>query len=202
MASIPVFKVSVPEYKLKKIIFRSGLVDHAATPWYNIKIPKAYWEKRPDFESIGRKIDGCLKKHFLGKRVAIRALGSSEHKGKSADEVIAIIKRLGHDHYNLSRKGDRYENIDNKKIDFFALDFRVKPSGEYFRQFVEPFYFWPIADREKPIKIDIAIVYDSAKLRRVVHRYKGRENEMKKDGFVFCDPEKKADAVLGIIKII
>ena len=200
--AIPVYQVTVPEYKLKTFKQTSKKLDYAGTPWYNIKIPQVYWDNKPDFEKIGSKIDSCLKKHFLDKKVAIRVLGSEEHNGKSIAEVIKIIKKLGHDRYDPKRKGDRYENLDKKHIDFFALDFKVEKNKSYFKDFLEPFYFWPIADRNKPIRIDIAIVYDLSKLKIVEHRYKGREKEMKKDGFVFKDTDKKPKAILGIIKIL
>ncbi|MBW3021718.1 hypothetical protein KY328_02270 [Candidatus Woesearchaeota archaeon] len=199
---IPVYRVTVPGYKIKKFKKASKEIDYAGTPWFNIKIPKIYWDNKPDFEKIGAKIDACLKKHFLGRKVAIRVLGSEEHNGKSVDDLIKIIKRLGHDRYDPKIKGDRYENIESKHIDFFALDFKVMERGEYFKHFIEPFYFWPIADRGKPIRIDIAIIYDLSKLKRVEHRYKGREKELKKDGFMFKDPEHKKEAILGIIKIL
>lgn len=205
MKEIPIYQVSVPEYKLK--VFRntsktSKKSNYAVTTWYNVKIPQIYWDNKPDFEKIGAKIDKCLKKHFIGKEVVIRALGSQEHKGKSADELIKIIKKIGHDRYNPARKGDRYENLDNAHIDFFALDFAINNKDVYFKHFLEPFYFWPITDRGEPIRIDIAIVYDFSKLFKVPHRYKGRENELKEDGFVFKCAGNKADAILGIIKIL
>jgi len=200
--AIPVYQVTVPEYKLKTFNKKSKKLNYAGTPWFNIKIPQVYWDNKPDFEKIGTKIDSCLKKHFIGKKVAVRVLGSEEHKAKSIAEVIKIIKNLGHDRYEPKRKGDRYENLDKKYIDFFALDFKVEKDKSYFKDFLEPFYFWPIADRNKPIRIDIAIVYDLSKLKIVEHRYKGREQELKKDGFVFKDPDNKPDAILGIIKIL
>lgn len=199
---MPVYQVKVPEYKLKKFKKTSKGLDYTVTPWYNIKIPKIYTDYKPDFVEIGRKIDKCLKRHFLGKKVVIGALSSKEHKNKSADNLIKIIKKLGYDRYDSNRKGDRYKNIDNKKIDFFAIEFKINKSGEYFRQFIEPFYYWPIADKNKPIRIDIAIIYDTKQLKAVEHRYKGRENEIKRDGYIFKNPEKKPDAILGIIKIL
>lgn len=202
MTQIPVYQISVPEYKLKIFKSSSKKIDHAGTPWYTIKIPQVYWDNKPDFEKIGAKIDKCLKSHFLGKKVAIRALGSEEHKGKTIDNLISIIKKLGTDRYSPHRKGDRYDNLEGKHIDFFALDFKIKKGGEYFKQFLEPFYFWPIADRNRPIRIDIAIIYDLSQLKRIEHRYKGRESEIKKDGFVFKYPKKKSDSIIGIIKIL
>lgn len=202
MTKIPVYQVTVPEYKFRKYRNISKKIDYAITPLYKIKIPKVYADNKPDFEKIGAKIDKCLKKHFLGKKIAVRVLSSQEHKGKSVDDLIKIIKKIGHDHYDTKRRGDRYENIEGKHIDFFALDFTVKTKEKYFKDFLEPFYFWPIADRQEPIRIDIAVVYDLSKLKRVIHRYKGREKETKKDGFVFKNPDIKTEAILGIIKIL
>ena len=202
MTKIPVYQVTVPEYKFRKYRNISKKIDYAITPLYKIKIPKVYADNKPDFEKIGAKIDKCLKKYFLGKKIAVRVLSSQEHKGKSADDLIKIIKKIGHDRYDTKRRGDRYENIKGKHIDFFALDFKVKTKEKYFKDFLEPFYFWPIADRQEPIRIDIAVVYDLSKLKRVIHRYKGREKETKKDGFVFKNPDRKTEAILGIIKIL
>ncbi len=202
MVQIPVYQVSVPEYKLKKFDIKSKKIDYAVTPWFNIQIPKVYVDNKPDFTLIGAKIDKCLTRHFLGKKVAVRVLGSQEHKNKNINEVIKIIKELGHDRYDQKRSGDRYKNIENRHIDFFALDFEVKADGEYFKDFIEPFYYWPIADREQPIRIDVAIIYDLSQLEMVEHQYKGREGEIKRDGFIFRYPSRKPEAILGIIIIL
>lgn len=90
--AIPVYQVTVPEYRLRTFRKKSRKLDYAGTPWFNLKIPQVYWENKPDFEKIGAKIDSYLKKHFIGKKVAVRVLGSEEHKGKSIVEVIRIIK--------------------------------------------------------------------------------------------------------------
>lgn len=201
MPKIPVYYARVQEYKFKRLSRKSPLVDYAATPSFNIKVPKASIDSQPDFAVIGASIDKCLRRHFLGIKVAIRVLSSQEHKDKSVDEIIKIIRQLGHDRYEPKRKGDRYENLDKKHIDFFALDFKVEADGEYFKNLIEPFYYWPLAAKKQPVRIDIAIVYDLSQLKVVKHRYKGREAEIKKDGFVFRYPYNKPGAILGIIKI-
>jgi len=99
-------------------------------------------------------------------------------------------------------KGDRYKNIDNKHIDIFALDFKITKNGSYMEYFIEPFYSWPQKFNKNPIKLDIVIIYDRKKLKRVVHKYEGRD-DIKKDGFVFKENKKKdKDTLMGIIKII
>lgn len=173
-----------------------------AIPVYQITV-KDYGctaKVKPDWATIGAKIDKKLKEHFLGKRAAIRCISSREHKGKSVNEVVKIIKRLGTDRYDPHRKGDRYENIGNKKIDFFAIDFTIRPKSVIMEKFIEPFYTWLQQSGNEPIRLDIAIIYGLSKLKRVLHRYEGRSN-VKKDGFVFRNPDKKKDALLGIIKI-
>ena len=170
-------------------------------PIYNVKVPKYNIKSKPDWIFIGAKIDKIIKRYFLGKKVAIRCLSSNEHNGKPIDDLIKIIKKLGTDRYNPKRKGERYENIENKKIDFFALDFKIKKDSVIMENFIEPFYTWPIKFGEKPIRINIAIIYDLSKLKRVLHKYKGR-NDIKKDGFVFKNPENKREALKGIIKIL
>lgn len=201
MPKIPVYQVTVPEYKIKKLKEdgKYFVLDHF---WKKMKIPKVYENKKPNFDLIGNKIDNKLKKYFLNKKVAIRAVCSGDHGGKSADDLIKIIKKLGHDRYNPKRKGDRYDNVDNHHIDFFALDYKINNNGKYFENLLIPLYYWPIINKKKPNKIDIIIIYDLLKLKRIKHRYKGRENEIKKDGFIFKDKNNKSDAIIGIMKIL
>lgn len=202
MPNISVYSIKIPEYKVKKYSLRGGSLEkYQGTPWVELDIPKIYFDKQPDFKKIGKKLDALLRKHFFGKNIVVRALSSQEHKDKDVEKLIEIIKKLGYDRYDPGREGDRYENIENKHIDFFALPFKIEKKGEYFRYLIEPFYFWPIHDRGEPIKIDIAIVYDLSKLELVEHQYKGRESEIKKDGFVFKDQNNRSDAVIGIILI-
>lgn len=201
MTRIPVYQITIPEYKVK--VFKN-VSNKTPYSYWGIPIPKEYEENKPDFESISSKIITSLRTHFRGRRIGFRLLGSVEHTNKSMDDLIRIIKKLGHDRYSQDRTGDRYENIGNKKIDLFALDFKVgnKDEEESVKHALESFYYYPIFDRKKPIRVDIGIVYDLNQLKRVEHKYVGRENETKKDGFVFKHPERKADAILGIIKIL
>lgn len=170
-------------------------------PVYQISVGGYNCSARPDWAAIGAEIDKKIKGHFLGKRVAIRCVSSREHKGKSVNELIKIIKRSGTDRYDPDRKGDRYENVGNKKIDFFALNFTIKPKSVIMEKFIEPFYTWPQQSGNEPIRIDIALIYDLSKVKRVIHQYKGR-SDIKRDGFVFKNPDKKMHALLGIIKIL
>ncbi|MFA5176196.1 MAG: hypothetical protein WC413_02975 [Candidatus Nanoarchaeia archaeon] len=167
---------------------------------YTIKIPEYNVKSKPDWDKIGNKLDIILKKHFLNKKIAVRCLSSKKHKKKDINDLIKIIKKLGHDRYNPKREGDRYGNIENKKIDIFCLDWTVKPKSKMMWQMIWSFYKFPIDFGKKPSRIDICIIYDLNKLKRVVHQYKGRK-DIKKDAFIFKYPNKKPEAILGIIKI-
>jgi len=167
---------------------------------YTVRAPGYKVGKAPDAAAIGAKIDTIIKKHFSGRRVAIRCLGSQEHRGKSTNDIVRIIKKLGTDRYDPERRGEKYENVQGKHIDLFALDFRISPKGRYMENFIGPFYTYPKQEGRKPVRIDVIIIYDLSKLKRVPHRYEGRE-DIKRDGFVFRCPDKK-DTLLGIIKVL
>ncbi len=168
-------------------------------PVYSIKIPEYDVKTKPDWKKIGAKIDVVIKENFLGKKVAIRCLGSQEHKGKTVNDLVKIIKKLGHDRYDSKRKGDGYENAGGEKVDIFALDIIIRPKSKIMEKMIEPFYSWPIKIGETPIRLDIAIIYDLSKLKKISYKHKGRKCTY---GFVFKDQKNKRDALLGIIKIL
>tara|TARA_Y100000310_G_scaffold292191_1_gene320769 strand:- start:216 stop:737 length:522 start_codon:yes stop_codon:yes gene_type:complete len=169
-------------------------------PVYTVSCPEYSVEKKPDAKVIGKKIDALIKKHFLRKKVIIRCIGSQEHEDKTVDELIAIIKRLGTDRYDPQRVGDRYENLEEKQIDIFALDFFVEEDTEMLKDFIEPFFTYPVEIGKEPVRLDIVIIYDATQLNCVIHSYENGKD--KYDGFAFRDPRNKTDALLGIIKII
>ena len=138
--------------------FEGGV--NMSIPVYQVTIPQYQVDIQPNFKNIGAKIDKCIIKHFVGQKVSIRCIGSQDHPGKSVDALVTIIKKLGTDRYDPKRQGDRYENIGNKPIDIFALDFKISEKGKYLEQFIESFYYWPKKFGEKPIKLDVVILYD------------------------------------------
>lgn len=171
-------------------------------PVYTLHLPEYQVNKEPDHDIVGNKVDDFIKQHFMGQYIAIRCLGSSEHPDKTNDEVIEIIKKLGHDRYDPSRVGDRYENNEGKKINFFAFDYTINKDSKIFGEFTWPYYHYVKEVRGKPVRIDIIIVYDPTKLEQVEFSYKGREDEEKRsDGWLFKDEKNKPDAILGIVKI-
>lgn len=62
------------------------------------------------------------------------------------------------------------------------------------------FYYGAKAIHGEPVRIDILTVYDAKALKRVTHQYEGR-TDIKRDGFVFREPQDKSRALLGILCI-
>ena len=170
-------------------------------PVYSIKIPEYNVKEKPDWEKLGAIIDKTIRKYFMGKKIAVRCLGSSEHEGKSITDLIRIIKQIGHDRYDSKRKGNKYGNIENKKIDIFCLDYKVTPKIKIMGNMIKSFFVYPLEEGDDPTRIDIVIIYDRAKLKKVLHKYEGRA-DTKIDGFVFKDQNRKQEAILGLIKIL
>jgi hypothetical protein len=162
-------------------------------PEYSIKV-------EPDHKALGNIVDQELKKHFMGQSILVRGIASSEHPDKTIDELMDIIKQTGTDRYDPKRKGDRYENIDNKHIDFFAFPYMVNNQSSIFADVVYGFYHSAIGVHGKPQRIDILTIYDATKMKKVVHQYEGRD-DIKEDGYVFNDIKNRVDAILGIVRI-
>lgn len=201
---IPIYELKIPEYRINKIESFSGEIVHTE---FGTPVPIEYWNNKPDFSAASIPIVDFLRKHHMNQKVGLRLLGSMEHPDKTIDEVIEIIRELGHDRYDPNRSGNQYENIENKKIEIFALEIQVgKENGddgeEQIKHALQSFYIFPISKNSNPVKIDIGIVYNIKAIESVAHQYKGRESEVKKDGFRFKNLENKKGAVLEIIKIV
>ena len=169
-------------------------------PVYSVKVPEYHVRQVPDYPAVWARIDAVIIKHFLGKRVAIRCIGTQEHPGKTRAELIRIIRKLGTDRYDSCRSGVRYENVEKKCIDFFALDFKVTARSKIMEKFIRPFYEYPKQQRMKPIRLDLVMLYDRKQVSHVMHSYDGKRK--KRDGFVFKDPSDRKAALLGIVKIL
>ncbi len=169
-------------------------------PTYTIKLPSYTVLSEPNHLAVGKAVDDLLRQYFLGQKVVVRGLSSQEHPSMNAGQLIEIIKRQGTDRYDMTRTGDRYENVDGKHIDLFAFRRIVSERMQLFRYMSWGFYHGSIAIHGAPTRLDILIVYDALKLKAVQHRYEGREDN-KRDGFVFKDPAHKSDALFAVIHL-
>lgn len=190
-------QLAVPEYRIlthKEV---------QATEVNSESVPIAYEKNKPDFAAISQQLVALLRRHFSGERIALRLLSSKAHEGLSRQGLMDIIQSTGTDRYDPKRKGDRYDNIDNLPIDFFALDFELgKPEEEICIQHaLRSFYYYPLLQGQAPIRVDLGLVYDIQQIQAVPHRYVGREAEIKTDGFIFIEPDNKPKALRAIITL-
>lgn len=166
----------------------------------SVSVPQYVVDTEPDHKVIGKIVDEVIKSNFAGQTIIVRGLSSIAHPDKTLDELVKAIQQEGTDRYNPERVGDRYENIKRKHIDLFAFRRKVTPRMELFKDISWGFYHGAKAIHGKPVRIDLLTIYDASQLKAVVHQYEGRD-DIKRDGFVFKNPDDKESALLAVMKI-
>jgi len=168
-------------------------------PDYQVQAGSGHWAE-PDHRAIGRRVDAAIGSEFGGAKIVARGVSADDHPHLWVDELIGIILTTGTDRYDPYRSGDRYDNVEGKHIDIFGFRRTAGSRMRLFDQLSWGFYHGAIEIRGHPVRLDIVTVYDATRLRAVLHRYAGRQ-DWKRDGFRFVDPDHKAAAVLGVIKL-
>jgi len=165
-----------------------------------VPLPEYQVRSEPDHRAVGRRVDSAILAHFPGAKIVARGVSADDHPLLTVDTLIKIILNSGTDRHDPDRVGDRYENVESRHIDFFGFRRTVSPRMALFEQLSWGFYHGSIEIRGHPTRLDIVTIYDAARVRSVLHRYEGRADR-KRDGFRFVDPDRKAEAVLGVIKL-
>ena len=68
---------------------------NGAVPVYTISLDEYRAQQEPDYEAVGCKLDALIQKHFPGQRITIRGISLMDHPGRSRDDLVSTIKRLG-----------------------------------------------------------------------------------------------------------
>ena len=177
--SIPVYEISLPEYKI---------------------------EPQTDWLSVGRKLDRLVAASFPGRRLAIRGIGLTDHPDKSPDELVATILELGTDRYDPHR-GLHYTR-DETTDDIWAGPCLVTEDGlvaldslegSVMAEAVQIFYEGALADRGYSVRLDVLMLYDLDQLLPVCA---GPYLPLDCYEWTFKDPNKKREALLGVIKVL
>ncbi|MAF36003.1 hypothetical protein CL622_02695 [archaeon] len=169
-------------------------------PTYEISIPEYVPNTKPNYKTIGKKLDTLIKKHFLGKTVCIRAVGSQDHTF-SHDEVIQRIKNTGTDRYDTTKKSF-WENDKvylKKGIDMFACLQEITKDFHFMHEVIKDFYESAPGDRGFTVHVNILLLYDASKLKMIPIKY--AKDDIGEDAWKFNDSKRKKEALLGIIKI-
>lgn len=168
-----------------------------------VHIPEYKADEKPDPIAVGSPIDKQLIKHFSGQAVVLRCVGLQDHPGKTLDELVGIVLKDGTDRYDENRKGVGYhvmpKGTDTRNTIYGQAVNIDKDTAIMAEEMVYDFYLGALGDRGYSIRFDLVTVYDHSQLEPISGLYKGTDET---DGFSFKDPNNKAAAVLGIIKVL
>lgn len=165
-----------------------------------VSIPEYRLDTKPDYQTVGRKINEALSSHFPEEGSAIRCLSVADHPNQTLDSLIETIQRLGTDKYDPNREGVLHDFYKGRGIDLFALAYDQVNGAEIMAETIENFYEGALQDRGYRVKLDVILIYDLNQLEFVPVDY--GNGDMGRDAFRFKDPANKAKALLGIIKIV
>jgi hypothetical protein len=185
-----------------------------ALPTYTVTVP-------PDAEAVGAALDDVICTNFGqdGEReVAIRSVSLIDHPEHTHDSLAEVITATGTDRYDPERKGPLHETYDP-----YGVELHVGPStvsatslrshmcdGVTFygttqsvmAEAVSDFYVGPPVDRGGvPLRIDLITIYDMAQLEGIQIPFHGDE----KPPYSACRfryPDRRSDAVLGLVKVL
>lgn len=192
-------------------------------PIYELHLPEYKLDQKPDYGSIGKKIDEEFIRNFHGKWIAVRGISIQDHPGKSLDEMISVIEELGTDKYDPSRKGVVHELDTTFHIDMHATPIIAKEKvysihytedrcnfGSVSAEILRDFYEGAIIDRGYSVRLDLFMVYDIDKLKAAPVKWMGDEPKHVSDFipthdtccYQFAEPSNKRAALLGIVKLL
>ncbi|HKU18124.1 MAG TPA: hypothetical protein VJP80_02515 [Candidatus Saccharimonadales bacterium] len=156
--------------------------------------------RKPDHKRVGKELDNILKQYFMNKEVVIRCISSQDHEGLSLDELTETIVKSGTDKYDAQRVGVGYEEFNRKgiRVDFYGENVKITDDLDFMPQQLWEMYHSAIGDRGYGVHVDLVLIYDEAQLDMVMNLYDFHPTS---DGYVFKNPDDKASALLGVIKV-
>jgi len=172
-----------------------------------ISIPEYTIDKHPEYKRVGTKIDLALTENFEGKYL-LRALSMIDHPKYTLDELADIIIKTGTDKYDPNRRGVAHEEFEPYQPDLQAGEITIengKLLSESFAEDVRRFYENTLLDRGYRLRIDLIVLYDPTQMIRaekVDHSKPSIEPHLEQYLWRFKNPNKKASAVRGVIKIL
>lgn len=171
-------------------------------------------DEKPDYLTIGRKVDEAIALMLTDGTYILRAISSDDHKGVSLNELAEIVQKTGTDKHDPERKGVCHDEFSGYDYHIHAGTIEVKDAkvvrgkdDKYptaFGSIAYLFYEHAPLDRGYPVRIDLLIFYDCSKLRRArkIHpRAKGVRKGLNNYLYTFKEPNNKREALIGILKI-
>ncbi|MEQ4204599.1 hypothetical protein [Actinopolymorpha sp. B9G3] len=183
-------------------------------PTYDLTAP-------PDAEAVGAALDDVICKNFGqdGEReIAIRSVSLIDHPTHTHDSLGEVIRATGTDRYDPERKGPLHEAYDRYGVELHVVPCVVSATslssamcdGRTFygttesvmAEAVSDFYVGPPVDRDGvPLRIDLLTIYDLAHLEGIPIPFHGEETPPL-SACRFRHPDRRSEAVLGLIKVL
>lgn len=191
-----------------------GLVTEISLPSYSVAAP-------PDCESVGRALDAVVCATFGvggGRAVGLRCVSLLDHPGHTLDSLAEVILTTGTDRYDPSRTGPLHSAYAPYGVELHVVPCTVSPTsltspmsdgGTFYgmttsvmAETVSDFYIGPPVDRGGlPLRIDLITAYDLSQLEGIQIPFHGEENPPF-SASRFRHPDRRAEAVLGVIKVL
>ncbi len=179
----------------------------------SISVPEYIISEKPNYLSIGKKVDRFLEKKLGYGNYGIRAIGKDDHSGLSLDELVQMIIENGSDKYDSNRKGVCYDQFLNYDYDIQMGTFEIKNSKivlydddeqpSLFGTTVYNFYEHAPRDRGYPVRIDLLLIYDLSKLELAIPIDSSKKrHSFDKFLYKFKDRDNKKDALMRVVKIL
>lgn len=170
----------------------------------SLSLPEYNIDSKPDYQSIGKKIDNVLEEHFVGLDVAIRALSLTDHPKLTLEQFVKVILETGTDKYDSARKG--VEGFENYDVDIQAgfCTIGKNHNGEG-ADIIQKFYENVLLDRGYRLRIDLLLIYDLHQLmpaEKIDPKLLGVHPRLEPYMYKFKDPKNKQHALLGVIKLL
>ncbi len=184
-----------------------GLIYYIMSKIVTISIPEYTIETQPNYQAIGIKIDNTVSDNFEGTFL-VRELSITDHPQYTLDEFTNIILKTGTDKYDPDRKGVAHEEFDPYKPDIQAGIVTIvhgKIIGESFAEDIRRFYENALLDRGYRLRIDLIVLYDPKQFIRaekIDFTKPSVEPHLEEYLWKFKNPERKQDALVGLIKIL
>jgi hypothetical protein len=171
-----------------------------------ISLPEYKIDTQPSYQVVGAEIDKVIGQNFEGTYLA-RELSITDHPQYSLDDLANIIVATGTDKYDPNRKGVGHEDFEPYKVDIQAGLITVEHGqiqGESFSEDIKRFYENTLLDRGYRLRIDLIVLYDPKQMIQATKDANTKSNispHLEQYLWRFKNPERKPDALVGIIKI-
>lgn len=170
----------------------------------SIPLPGYRIDSDPDY-SLGVQVDRVIRDHFDVTRIIVRAISSADHAPLTLDQLGQIVLEKGTDKYDPDRRGVAYEEFEPYHADFQGGPFEIgKGEPSFFAGVMKHFFRDAPSDRGYPLRIDLLLIYDRDQLVKAGRPDPGRPRlryPLESFLFRFKNPERRRDALLGVVKI-